>query len=75
MSNVSPERTGLPFIVWISAKGDAERDVRIRVSRTATAMLCEMALVEIRPSLHLAEGNLPTSNAVAFTDSHCRKHI
>ena len=34
MSNLSPRRTGLPFVVWISPKGGALHDVRVKVSRT-----------------------------------------
>jgi hypothetical protein len=33
MANLSPKRTGLPFVVWISPKAGAPHDVRVKVSK------------------------------------------
>jgi hypothetical protein len=33
MANVSPKRTGLPFVVWISPKAGELHDVRVKISR------------------------------------------
>lgn len=33
MVNLRPEETGLPVIVWISMRGDARHDVRVKVAR------------------------------------------
>ena len=35
MANLRPERTGLPFVVFISQKGGARHDVRVTVARGA----------------------------------------
>jgi hypothetical protein len=35
MANLRPERTGLPFVVFISQRGGARRDVRIKLARAA----------------------------------------
>ncbi|MGL4443103.1 MAG: hypothetical protein ACRCU1_05725 [Alsobacter sp.] len=37
MANLRPEKTGLPFVVWISQRGSAQHDVRIKLSRTPQA--------------------------------------
>jgi len=33
MANLRPERTGLPFVVFISQKGGARHNVRVKVAR------------------------------------------
>ena len=38
MSNLSPRRTGRPFVVWVSPKGGAPHDVRVKVSRGPKAI-------------------------------------
>jgi uncharacterized protein DUF4160 len=58
MANLFPKHTGLPFVVWISSRGGARHDVRIKVSPNAKAMPEEMASVAIRPDIHLVEGSI-----------------
>ena len=36
-ANLRPERTGLPFVVFISQRGGARHDVRIKLARAAKA--------------------------------------
>lgn len=38
MANLFPKHTGLPFVVWISTRGGARHDVRVKVSANAKAM-------------------------------------
>ena len=33
MANLFSKHTGLPFVVWISYKGGAQHDIRVKVSR------------------------------------------
>lgn len=47
MSNLFPKHTGLPFTVWISVKGGARHDVRVKVSRTPKATPQNMISVAI----------------------------
>lgn len=56
MANLFPKHTGLPFVVWISARGGARHDVRVKVSPNAKALPEEMASVAIRPETHVVEG-------------------
>ncbi len=58
MSNLSPKRTGLPFVVWVSPKGGARHDVRIKVSLGPKAKPNEMVSVTVRPNVEVVEGSL-----------------
>lgn len=56
MANLFPKHTGLPFVVWISARGGARHDVRVKVSRGAKALPGDMASVGLRPEVQIIEG-------------------
>jgi hypothetical protein len=58
MANLFPKHTGLPFVVWISYKGGARHDVRVKVSPGPKVHPSEMASVAIRPTVHVVEGAL-----------------
>src|SRR5438874_7317691 len=58
MANLRPERTGLPFVVFISQKGGARHDVRVKVAHGAKVRPSEMATVAIRPSVRVVRGRL-----------------
>jgi hypothetical protein len=57
MANVRPELTGLPFIVWISEKGNARHDVRVKVSPGRRAREF-VASVSVRPQVEVVAGEL-----------------
>jgi hypothetical protein len=56
MANLSPRLTGLPFVVWISPKGGAQPDVRVKVSRGTRVHPADMASVAIRPDVRVVSG-------------------
>ena len=58
MANLRPERTGLPFVVFISQRGGARHDVRVKVARGARVRPSEMVAVAVRPSVHVVRGKL-----------------
>ncbi|MBV9033855.1 MAG: DUF4160 domain-containing protein [Acidobacteriaceae bacterium] len=58
MANLSPKRTGLPFVVWISPRGNARHDVRVKVSPGPRAVPSGMVSVAIRPDVHVVEGEM-----------------
>ena len=62
MANLVGKRTGLPFVVWISPRGNARHDVRVKVSRGPRAVTSEMASVALRPDVHVVEGELGSSD-------------
>jgi hypothetical protein len=58
MANLRPERTGLPFVVFISQKGGARHDVRVKIARGAKVRPSEMATVAVRPKPRVIRGAL-----------------
>jgi len=65
MANLRPERTGPPFVVFISQKGGARHDVRVKVAPSAKVRPSEMITVAIRPSVRVVRGRLdPTDLAL-----------
>ncbi len=62
MANLVQRDTGLPFVVWISPKGNARHDVRVKVSRSPKAVPSEMVSVAIRPNVHVVEGRMSASD-------------
>jgi hypothetical protein len=58
MADLRPERTGLPFVVFISQKGGARHDVRVKVARAPRVRPSEMVTVALRPSVRVVRGRL-----------------
>jgi hypothetical protein len=61
MANLYPRDTGLPMTVWISPRGRARHDARIKVCLTPGDRMDagNTAVVAIRPSPRLVSGALP----------------
>ena len=57
MANVRPEISGLPFIVWISERGSARHDVRVKVS-PGPRVREFAASVSVRPTVEVVAGEL-----------------
>ena len=58
MANLRPERTGLPFVVFISQRGGARHDVRIKLARSPRVRPSEMITVALRPTPRVVRGRL-----------------
>lgn len=58
MANLRPERTGLPFVVFISQKGGARHDVRIKLARAAKVRPSEMLTIAVRPMPRVIRGDM-----------------
>jgi hypothetical protein len=58
VANLSPALTGLPMVVWISERGHARHDVRVKVSLThgRRARPDHTASVSVRPDVRLVAG-------------------
>lgn len=50
VANLRPERTGLPFVVFLSQRGGARHDVRHKLARAAKVRPSEMITVAVRPT-------------------------
>jgi hypothetical protein len=63
MANLFPRTTGLPMTVWVSPRGRATHDARVKVSLTPGRIdIGQTAVVGIRPSPRLIEGNLASAD-------------
>ena len=70
MANLFPATTGLPMVVWVSERGRARHDVRIKVNQAhGTRMLPgNLATVAIRPAPRLIAGQLSAADFQAVSD-------
>jgi hypothetical protein len=70
MANLFPADTGLPMVVWVSERGHARHDVRVKVNQSpGTRMLPgNLAVVTVRPTPRLAAGNLSPHDLDAVSD-------
>ena len=62
MANLSPKRTGLPFVVWISQKAGAPHDVRVKVSKGPKVHPSELVSIAVRPDIHVVGGGKMTAH-------------
>ena len=60
MANLFPRTTGLPMTVWVSPRGNARHDVRVKINMTHGDQMniANTALVAVRPSRQLPAGQL-----------------
>ena len=70
MANLYPRSTGLPMTVWVSPRGSARHDVRIKVNMTHGNQMTvdNTAVVAIRPVPHLIAGRLSMDDERAVFD-------
>lgn len=68
MANLDPRHTGLPMVIWVSERGRARHDARVKVCRKhGTRMnINDTAVVGIRPPSVL-EGVLTTADRQAVS--------
>lgn len=64
MSNLRPKTTGLPMTIWVSHRGRARHDARVKVCRKVGDQMDvdDLAVVGIRPAPTLIEGPLDPAN-------------
>jgi hypothetical protein len=66
MANLFPRTTGLPLTVWVSPRGGARHDARVKVSLAPGRMdVTNTAVVAIRPEPHLVAGDLAAADFAA----------
>ncbi len=60
MANLFPCTTGLPMTVWVSPRGNARHDVRVKVNLTHGNQMsvANTAVVGVRPAPHVIAGRL-----------------
>ncbi|MBY0336985.1 MAG: DUF4160 domain-containing protein [Acetobacteraceae bacterium] len=69
MANLYPRSTGLPMTVWVSPRGGARHDARVKVCRVHGNRMSpdELVPVSIRPEPRLIEGDLPPEDLAAVS--------
>ena len=67
MANLYPDTTGLPMTVWVSPRGDARHDVRVKVNMAHgnQMSIANTAVVSVRPTPRVIAGQLSPANAPA----------
>ena len=67
MANLYPDSTGLPMTVWVSPRGNARHDVRVKVNMTRGDHMdiTNTAAVAVRPVPRVLVGQLSPSDAQA----------
>lgn len=70
MANLRPDETGLPMVVWVSERGNARHDARVKVSQAHGSRIDpnNTASVAIRPAPQLVAGTLSTADLRAVSD-------
>jgi hypothetical protein len=70
MANLFPSTTGLPMTVWVSPRGNARHDVRVKVNMTHGPQMniANTAVVGLRPQPHLVAGRLAPPDMRAISD-------
>jgi len=70
MANLYPRTTGLPMTVWVSPRGNARHDARIKVNMAHGNQMNidNTAVVGVRPSPRLIAGQLPPEDERAVSD-------
>ena len=60
MANLYPRTTGLPMTVWVSPRGNARHDVRVKVNMTHGDQMTidNTVVVAVRPAPHMIAGRL-----------------
>ena len=64
MTNLSPRMTGLPMSIWVSPRGNARHDVRIKVNMAHGSRMTfdNMAVVAVRPVPRVLVGRLSSED-------------
>jgi hypothetical protein len=67
MANLYPDTTGLPMTVWVSPRGNARHDVRVKVNTTHGNQMniANTAVVGVRPTPHVIAGQLSPADTQA----------
>jgi hypothetical protein len=70
MTNLSPRMTGLPMSVWVSPRGNARHDVRIKVNMSHGSQMTidNTAVIAVRPAPRVVAGHLSSGDRRAVTE-------
>jgi hypothetical protein len=68
MANLYPRETGLPMTVWVSPRGDARHEIRVKVNMAHGDQMniANTAIVGVRPTPRVIAGRLAAADAQAI---------
>lgn len=62
MANLRPQKTNLPFVVWVSQRDGARHDVRVKVGYNPKVFPSQMGVYAVRPFGFVAGQQLLTKD-------------
>src|SRR5262249_22756766 len=70
MANLRPKTTGLPMVVWVSERGTARHDVRVKIALQHGDRIdpSHAAAFGVRPTPRLISGHLSAADQCAVSD-------
>ena len=70
IANLFPADTGLPMVIWVSERGHAPHDVRIKVSQShgTRTLPGNLATIAVRPTRRLIAGQLSAADLQAVSE-------
>jgi hypothetical protein len=70
MANLYPTTTGLPMTIWVSPRGNARHDVRIKVNMAYgnQMSIANTAVVAVRPAPRIVSGQLDPKDMQVVSD-------
>jgi len=68
MANLRPSKTKLPFVVWVSQKGGARHDVRVKVAQSPKVIPSQMGTYSVRPFAFVGGQRLSASDERLLED-------
>jgi hypothetical protein len=70
MADLRPATTGLPMVVWVSERGQARHDVRVKISTVHGPRMqhANRATVAVRPAPRLIAGHLSATDLQAVSE-------
>src|SRR6266566_4000298 len=70
LANLYPDTTGLPMTVWVSPRGNARHDVRVKVDMMHGNQMniASTAVVGVAPTPHVIAGQLSPADTQAVFD-------
>jgi hypothetical protein len=68
IANLRPQTTGLPFVAWVSQRGQARHEVRVMVARSAKVFPSQMGVYSVRPFAYVSGQRLSSADENLLED-------
>ena len=68
MANLRPRTTNLPFVVWVSQRPGARRDICVKVAQSAKVDPSHTGVYSVRPFAHVSGPSLNANDEKLLAD-------